>query len=84
MKYYGKIKEKRDMTNYEWIMKNWDKKIDDIYNTVGKLVTFGSLCSFITRKYCDIKGSCTQCVYTWLHAEATKGNNLYFNDVQED
>ena len=32
--YIGKI---RNMTNYEWLFKNWDKKVNDelICNTVG-------------------------------------------------
>ena len=72
------------MTNYEWIMKNWDKKIDNPYKTIGRLFSFRSICNVITMKYCDKTGNCPQCVYTWLHTEATKDNNGYFDNVQED
>lgn len=73
------------MTNLEWIMKNWDKEIDNKYKTIGRLFSFKDACGFITIKYCEmINGNCPQCVYTWLNEEATKDNNAYFNNVQED
>ena len=72
------------MTNYEWIMKNWDKKIDNRYKTIGRLFTFRGCCLIITFEYCDRTGDCSQCVYTWLHSEPAKDNNFYFDNVQED
>ena len=80
----GRLKEKRRMTNYEWIMKNWDKEIDNPYKTIGRLFVFRGICFFITMKYCDMTGNCQQCAYTWLHTEASKDNNIYFNNVQKD
>lgn len=72
------------MKNYEWIMKNWDKKIDNPYKTIGRLFSFKDTCIFITVEYCNMTCNCPQCVYTWLNEEATKDNNAYFNNVQED
>ena len=73
------------MTNLEWLFKNWDKKIDNSDKTVGHLFSIKDTCAFITMKYCElINGNCSQCVYTWLHTEATKDNNGYFDNVQED
>ena len=72
------------MTNYEWLIKNWDKKIDNSNKTVGQLFSFKSTCIFITMKYCEMNGSCSKCVYTWLHSEASKDTNIFFHDVQAD
>lgn len=72
------------MTNYEWLMKNWDKKIDNSNKTVGQLFSFISTCTFITMEYCNMTGYCSQCVYTWLNTEASKDNNRLFDDVQKD
>ena len=71
------------MTNYEWLIKNWDKKIDNSNKTVGQLFSFKSTCTFIAMKYCEMNGSCSKCVYTWLHSEASKDTNRLFDDVQE-
>ena len=70
------------MTNYEWIMKNWDKKVDELSrNTIGLVVAKASACFLIKQcKYSD----CSKCIYEWLNEESTKDNNIYFDDVQKD
>lgn len=82
MKYYGKIKGERRMKNYEWIIKNWNKKMNVTIcdKTVGILISKNSACGFIKK----CKPNCWKCIEEWLNAEATKDNNLYFDDVQED
>lgn len=71
------------MKNYEWIMKNWDKKVNDklICNTIGLVIAKTSACGLI--KKC-IYTDCSECIHEWLNEEATKDNNIYFNDVQKD
>lgn len=71
------------MTNLEWIMKNWDKKVNDelICNTVGLFFAKNGCCGLIKRcKYTD----CSKCIYEWMNAKASKDNNIYFEDVQKD
>lgn len=69
------------MTNAEWIIKNWNNKVQTYDKTVGNLYIKGKSCFFI-RTCSDYE--CTRSSLEWLDSEATEDNNLYFNDVQKD
>lgn len=70
------------MTNYEWLIKNWDKKVQTFDKTVGDLFTSKISCFFISK--CSKSYNCSSCFLEWLDSEATKDNNFYFDDVQKD
>lgn len=77
----GRLKEKRRMTNVEWLFKNWDKRIEDcVFNdTVGNIFVHNS-CSLINI---PCLGDCARCVYKWLQSESNERNNIYFNDIED-